>query len=114
MSKESEFKIIQKCYEMMLYSEPTLAQFPKSKRHTLVARIETNMLLLLELLLEANKRYYKKTTLQDIDIQLDKVRYLVRLSRDLGYIPFKKYEVWSKMLNELGRMLGGWFKSIKR
>ena len=33
------------------------------------------------------------------------------MARDLGYLPPKKYEVWSKMAVEVGRMVGGWIKA---
>lgn len=50
--------------------------------------------------------------MQDVDVQLDLLRSQVRISKDLTYLPFSKYEHWSKLLDELGRMIGGWFKSL--
>ncbi|WP_427340948.1 hypothetical protein [Caloranaerobacter sp. DY30410] len=48
-------------------------------------------------------------------MELDTLRALIRLSADpqLRYLSLKKYENWSKMLNEIGRMIGGWIKSVK-
>jgi four helix bundle protein len=110
-----ELKILQKTYDMIQYGYICLRQFPKSEKYTLAAEIKQSMYRLLKLIITANKRYYKKTTLQDIDVELEFLRYLVRLSADaeLRFLPLKKYENWSKMLNEIGRMLGGWIKSSK-
>ncbi|WP_232619328.1 four helix bundle protein, partial [Acetomicrobium sp. S15 = DSM 107314] len=33
------------------------------------------------------------------------------LAKDLQFLPVKKYENWSKMSSEIGRMIGGWLKS---
>lgn len=113
MSKKEDFKILQKCYDMIEYGYVALRQFPKSEKHTLAAEIKRSMYELLRLIIRANKRYYKKTTLQDIDIEIENLRYLVRLSNGLGFLPFKKYEIWTRTLNEIGKMLGGWMKSMK-
>jgi len=32
------------------------------------------------------------------------------LSKDLQFISFSQYEYGSKLINEIGRMLGGWYK----
>lgn len=58
------------------------------------------------------KRYFKKTTLEDMDVELDVLRELVAESYESAYINVHKYEVWSRLLNEIGKMVGGWIKSI--
>ena len=81
MSEKQELKILQKCYDMIEYGYMALRQYPKSERYTLAADIKQSMYELLKLIIRANKRYFKKTTLQDIDIELENLRYLVRLSK---------------------------------
>lgn len=109
-----ELKILQKTYDMILYANICLKQFPKYEKHVLAADIRKSMYKLLSLIITANKKYYKKTTLQEIDIELDVLRTYIRLSMDLKYLPIKKYEIWSKKLNEIGKMLGGWMKYAKK
>lgn len=109
-----ELKIRQKTEDMIAYAYEALRQFPKSERHTLAADIKHCMFRLLRLIIETNKRYYKKTALQEMDVELDLLRSYVRLAMSLGFLPFKKYEVWSGYLAEIGRMLGGWMKSVSR
>ena len=108
-----ELKILQKIYDMILYAEQScLNQFPKVQKFVMAASIRAQMHSLLELCITANKKYFKKTTMQDMDVALDILRHYIRLAKDLGYLPFKKYENWSKLLDEIGRMLGGWMKSL--
>ena len=47
-----------------------------------------------------------------VDVELEKIRKYVRLSFNLRYIPQKKYQVWSEKLDEIGKMLGGWLKTV--
>lgn len=50
--------------------------------------------------------------MQDLDAELDLLRSQIRIAQKLGFLPFKNYEVWSRHLDEIGRMIGGWFKSL--
>ncbi|WP_337998930.1 diversity-generating retroelement protein Avd [Desulforamulus reducens] len=104
----------QKVEDMIVYGYTALRQFPKSEKHTLAADIKQSMYRLLSLVITTNKKYYKKTTMQELDVELDFLRSLVRLSMQLKFLPFKKYELWAGMLNEIGRMIGGWLKSIRQ
>ena len=71
------------------------------------------MLQLQRLVITAFKRYHKKTTLTDLDIELAILKRQVRLAKDLRYVDLKKYQIWIEKLVEIGRMIGGWIKSVK-
>ena len=106
--------ILGKIEDMMLYAYPVLNAYPKYERFVLAADIKRCMDQEMERTIEANKKYYKKTTLQELDVEIDKLRKYVRLSYRLKYIDFKKYKQWSEKVNEIGRMLGGWMASVKK
>lgn len=107
-----ELIILQKIMDMMEYGYQALAQFPKSEKFALVTDIKRCMDQMLERTIEAQKRYYKKTTLQELDVAIAKLRAYLRLSHTLKFLPTHKYEVWSGMVIEIGKMLGGWLKSV--
>lgn len=109
-----ELKIKKKCEEMILYGYKAVGQFPKAERHVLSQEIRRTMWGMLRLLVICNRRYHKKTTMQDLDAELDLLRSQLRLATDLGFLPFNKYEVWSRHTDEIGRMIGGWLKSLHR
>ena len=109
-----ELKILQKTFDMINYAYPTLAQYPKGEKFALVADIKRCMDVMLERIIEANKKYYKKTTLQELDVEVEKLKAYVRLSYNLGFLPPKKYEQWSGLVVEIGRMVGGWIKSVSK
>ncbi|MCU8190151.1 diversity-generating retroelement protein Avd [Vibrio vulnificus] len=105
--------IEEKCREMLMYGYQALKQFPKHEKHVLGAEIRLSMLQLQRLIVTAFKRYHKKTTLTDLDIELAILKRRVRLAKDLRYLDLKKYQIWIGQLVEIGKMIGGWIKSIK-
>lgn len=105
--------IEEKCREMLMYGYQALKQFPKHEKHVLGAEIRRSMLELQRLIITAFKRYHKKTTLTDLDIELAILKRRVRLAKDLRYLDIKRYQLWTEQLVELGRMIGGWIRSVK-
>lgn len=96
-----------------MYGYQAIKQFPKHERHVLGAEIRSSMLHLQRLIITAFKRYHKKTTLTDLDIELAILKRRVRLAKDLRYLDVKKYQLWSECLVEIGKMIGGWIKFNK-
>jgi len=95
---------------MIEYGHTALRQFPKAERHVLSAEIRRCMWSILRLIIVCNKRYHKKTTLQELDSELDLLRSQVRLAMQMKYLDFRKYEHLAKLNDEIGRMIGGWIK----
>jgi four helix bundle protein len=109
-----EMVIQQKVFEMIQYGYIALSQFPKSEKFALAADIKRCMHLVLERVIEGAKKYYKKTTLQELDVEITKLKAYIRLSYNLGFLPPKKYEIWAEKVVEIGRMTGGWIKSVQK
>ena len=108
-----DFKTLQKIEDMMEYAYPALDQFPKAEKFSLAQDIRHSMNLLLELTITEDKKYTKKTTLENMDIELSKLKVYIRLAMKLRFISFHRYEVWEGMLVEIGKMIGGLLKSVK-
>ncbi|MDJ0652088.1 MAG: four helix bundle protein [Simkaniaceae bacterium] len=86
---------------------------PKSQRYTLWQRCETINLTLLELLLEAAamKEKERLPILLRMSRKLDLLKVLIRLAKDTKTIDLKKYTTIETILQESGKMMGGWIKS---
>lgn len=115
---QEDFKMKNKVYEMLLYAYPALEQFPKSDRK-LADHIREAILQVFELVIHLENKHYKKTTLGELDDQLDVLRHLVRLAADQQLhpdkkpcLPMRKYEILSRKINEIGCMIGGYYKSL--
>lgn len=107
-------KIMEKTYDMIRYGYQAISQFPKSEKFALAADMKRCMHTILEHIIESQKKYFKKSTLQQLDVEVAKMKLYMRLANDLGFLSFKKYEVWSKMIVEIGKMVGGWIKAAKQ
>ena len=70
----SEFLLLQKILDMMEYAYVALRQFPKSEKYALATDIKHCMNLILGYAIEAKKHYYKKNTLQNMDVEIAKLR----------------------------------------
>ena len=113
MSAAQELIIYQKHYDLMVYSFPIIGRFPANQRCVLGQQIENAMLMIGMMIVHANKLKQKKAKLFEIDIELEKLRLLIRLSKDLNMMSIVKYGHHCERLNEIGKLLGGWIKSAE-
>jgi hypothetical protein len=105
-----------------------LNHFPKHEKYALSNRIRNTAYELYDYITEGRKRYYKKTTLTNLDIVHEKLRMQVHLAFELGYFRFKdgkevdknpeeqerkRYTTITLKVDELGKMIGGWIKVLK-
>ena len=54
----------------------------------------------------------KSRCLKEASVNLDTIRLLLVLAKDCRCIPNQAYQQLDSKLAEIGRMLGGWLKSI--
>lgn len=102
--------VVTKTYDFILWLLPKLAKFPREQRFLLGDRIEMTLLDCLELLIEANYSKEKAGILKNVNLKLEKLRFLTRISRDMHYVDIKSYEFSARSINEIGKMVGGWIK----
>lgn len=111
---ETQLTIQQEVYDMLIYAYPLLDNFPKSQKFSLVQDIKKSMDEVLKYAIMANKKYVKTTTLEKMDVELAALKIYVRLAFDLHYFKgANNYMEFSRRLNEIGNMLGGWLKAEK-
>jgi len=108
-----EFPIFQKTYDLIKQVYIYVPKFPKREQYILGQRIENLVLDFLSLIVEANERKEKLEILKKASVVLNKLRVFVRLAKDLKFLSFGQYETLSKMIDEIGKMLGGWIKHSK-
>ncbi len=108
---KEDWHVQQKIYDMILYAYPALEQMPKSQKFSLAQDMKHCMDKIMRLTIAANKKYTKRTTLQELDVEIAALKIYLRIAYDLRYLPPKKYEVWSGMMVEIGKMVGGWIRS---
>ena len=85
---------------------------PKHTRFTLSGRIANLALDITALLTESIYSKTRMPLLQKVNLLLEQLRILFRLSKDRRYINLSQYEFISEALNSSGKMTGGWLKTL--
>ena len=111
--QKSGLIILQKSKDLMQYLYTSWVKYPRSEKPDFVADYKQCLFQFLIYIITAQKKYFKKTTLQDADVQLELLRLFNQLSYDMHFIDEKRYKLISERLCEIGRLLGGWINSQK-
>jgi hypothetical protein len=87
---------------------------PKAARYTIGTRIEERWLDILELTYTAyfSGKVGKEEKLSSCILILDTLKFLISIAWEGKLISHKQYEDIALNLNEVGKMLGGWRKSL--
>ena len=114
---ESKLLIYQKYVDLIEYGYKLLIKYPKYEKYALVSEIRRNMYQSLKYILYANKianKYNRLDVLNRLDAEIAMQSFFVRFSYKNKYINTSNYYEWSKRLEEIGKILGGWIKSCLR
>ena len=111
---ESKLLIYQKYVDLIEYGYRLLIKYPKYEKYALVNEIRRCMYTSLKYILYANKianKYNRLDVLNRLDAEIALQSFLVRFSYNNKYINTNNYYEWSKRLEEIGKILGGWIKA---
>jgi hypothetical protein len=65
----------------------------------------------LEALIEATYTRERIQHLRGANLGIEKLRFLLRLAADLRLLDRRRYEHAARLLDETGRLIGGWVKA---
>jgi hypothetical protein len=104
---------LEKWYQFLRWLLPTLEKFPKSQKFTLGDRIQNGALDVLERLIEATYSRQPGPMLAQVNLGLEKLRFLFRLAADLHVLDLRRYEFAARAIDEVGRLVGSWIKTLR-
>lgn len=107
--------IFVKTYDFLLWLLPLTLKFPKSQRFLLAERLGKTALDFYECIIDAVQNSEESLShISKAGLLLVKIRFYLRLSYDLHCISMGQFEYASKRVDELGWLLGGWLKKVKK
>ena len=106
--------VVQKAYDWTLWIIPKVEKFPKSYRFSIGQSLVTASTELLLNLVDATYQARNAGSLAAAVREVNRVRYLTRLAKDLHAITVENHEFAAKAMDEIGRMTGGWLKSARQ
>ena len=104
--------IFAKTYDLILWLMPRTLAFPREQRFVLAKAVQESALRFQERLIEAAaaRGPAQQAGLARADVELTKLRFYLRLCRDLELLQTNQYFHVSQITAEVGRLLGGWIK----
>jgi hypothetical protein len=113
---ETDIPVLNKSYELYKLFHEYRKVVPKQDRFTIYERSEHVILGTIELLLEASygDRERKVILLEKASVKLNVLRFLVRLMKETKTFDTKKYIALQALIDEIGRMIGGWMRSMHK
>ena len=106
----AELVAITKAYDLVREMTQRVGKFPRASRFVLGDRILNKVYDVLELLIEAKYTKGKWPLLDRANLKLEQMRYQVRLAHDERWMSTHQYEVAARLIDEVGRLVGGWRK----
>ena len=104
--------IFTRTFDLLNWLLPHSEKFPRTQRFMVTQRLVGAALDFHELLHDANARAGKArlAQLEAADGALNKLRMYLWLAQQWGWFNDGQYEHVSRMIAEIGRLLGGWIK----
>jgi four helix bundle protein len=109
-----EMVIFTRTYDLVTWLLPLAEKFPRSQRFVITQRLQNAVLNFQENLIEANslRSRNRLEKLHLADAELRKLRLYLRLCQRWDWISSGQYRHVSAMVAEIGKLLGGWMKSV--
>ena len=104
--------ILTRVFDLLAWLVPKGEAFPRAFRHTVTERLLGAALDLGEELLAAQARRgaARKAHLAAADAALSRLRLYLRLAHHWRWLSSGQYEHASRMVAEIGKLLGGWIR----
>lgn len=112
VTTQTEMPLFTKTYDFLSWLVPATNHFPKLHRHTVTRRLLDAALNFQEAILAADSRRGRERMahLVSADGYLGQVRLYLRLVHRWQWLNAGQYAHASRMVSEMGRLLGGWRK----
>jgi len=108
--------ILEKMYELNKWLLQKTGKFPRDQQLLLGQRLTAKGMDIQEKLVRVammKQGGQKKDALHDLDVELEQMRYLIRMACEARCLNQTAWYYCSRNLVEIGKMLGGWIKSVE-
>ena len=106
--------VIPAVYAFLGWMAPKVGSFPRVHRFTVGDRVMSSLLDLLDALIMAQyEPQERQRALRSANLCLERLRYLVRLAKDLQCLSLKEYEHSARHMVDIGRQIGGWARHAR-
>ena len=104
--------LYQKLSDLSQWLFPAVDNFPRREKFALCTQIKNSVYTLVRQTIRAQKSRDKLRHLFELDLELEMLRFLVRSAHHQRYLSTRRYEIVARMLSEIGKIVGGLFKTF--
>ncbi len=114
MQEIHDTQVFQKSYDLYKGLHGLIKKYPKGDQHSLGEKTKNEILGLIEAITKAGhaKKEWKLPQIEQAIIKLELTKIFIRLGHDTHCLNEKQYLIIQERIQEIGRMLGGWKRSI--
>ncbi len=102
--------VLTKTDDFIKWFLPKIEKFPRNYKFLFGDRLVEIQLDLLEHLIEAYYRKDKLGSLQAANLELEKLRHLLRICTEMHFLGLQQLEFATRELNHIGSLVGGWIR----
>ena len=113
MGLHYELPVYKASYDLLLEIFQFTKEFSKDFKYTVGESLKNETVKLLTLIFRANSRTDKQMVLQEAREQIEVIRLLIRLMKDMRQVSLKIFVQVNQKVEEVSKQLTGWQKSIK-
>jgi len=113
LAQYSELPVYKATYDLLLAIFQFTKEFSKEYKYTVGESLKKETIELLTLIYRANTRHQKTDVLQMAREQIEVIRLLIRVMKDLKQISLVKFVKINQAVEDVSKQLTGWQKSMK-
>jgi hypothetical protein len=113
LETQDELAVITRAFDLAREMTQRTRKLPRDLKFVLGDRMLATTYDILDTLLEAKFSRVKKSILQRANLLLERLRFQVRLCVEERLFSIRQYEYVAGLIDEVGRMTGGWLKSLR-
>ncbi|MDY0143041.1 MAG: four helix bundle protein [Bacteroidales bacterium] len=113
MALYNELPVYKATYDLLLAIFQFTKEFSKEYKYTVGESLKKETIELLTLIYRANSRHQKTDELQMAREQIEVIRLLIRVMKDMKQISLEKFVKINQAVENVSKQLSGWQKSQK-
>jgi len=113
MALYNDLAVYKVSYDLLVEIFQFVKNFNKEYKYTVGEKLKNETLEMIMNIFRANSRQQKNEVLQTARENVEVIRVLLRLVKDLKQIDLNKFVIINKKIEEVSKQLAGWQKSQK-
>lgn len=109
MARYDHLHVFKDTYQLNLYFFNLSRGFPKDFKYGLGQEVRGLLTELLDQIIIANSAKEKQPTLRDASLTIERIKFKIRILKDLKVMKIASYQHFSKLLIDISKQIEKWY-----